>query len=52
MGANNTGGRAWTFKLTVAHRQKSDGSLESKIDWDGDYLEIWEPHANITEEVV
>lgn len=50
MRANNTGRSAWTFKLIVAPRWKSDGSLQFKINWECSFLANYEPRANIPEE--
>lgn len=36
MRTNITEERPWALKRIVPHREKPDGSLEIKIDWEGD----------------
>jgi len=45
-------GDTWLFNSILAHREKPDGGLEFKVDWDGDWEPTWEPRDCVPEEAI
>lgn len=48
----NPQGIKWVFKRIVAHREKSDDSLQLTIDWEGDYERTWKQRTNVSDKSV
>ena len=47
-----TEGTVYRFRKILDHRERSDGTLEFRIDWVGNYEPSWEPRSYIAEEAV
>lgn len=45
-------GETWLFTSILEHREKPDGSLEFRVDWEGDFAPTWEPRENLPEESI
>ena len=50
--AKRESGNTWLFKRIMENREKSDGALEFRIDWEGDFELTWEPRDFISEEAI
>lgn len=52
LAAKTTSGTTWVFKRILDHRENNRGTLDFKIEWDGDYRPTWEPREKIPEEAI
>ena len=48
----NTEGKRYFFKKILDHRERTDGTLEFKLAWSGNWDPTWEPRPNVPEEAV
>ena len=50
--AKLTSGSSYTFSEILCRREHSNGDLQFKISWDGNYKQTWEPRDCVTEEAI
>ena len=50
--AKRTIGRSYTFSKILAHRERNNGEMDFKVQWEAPYSPTWEPRDCIPEEAI